>query len=72
MQREYLQLHEFSDGYILEVIRDEDGDVTAITVEFDLEDPDEQLLAPRENLPKPFEDSIRDHLDSSDYNLAES
>lgn len=72
MHHENISLHRYTDGVLLEVICDEgNGDVTAITVEFDLKDESDQVLSPRGDLPEGHKESIRSHLETSDYILAE-
>lgn len=73
MPGERVSLHPYSDGVLVEVVVDEGGgDVRTVSAEFDLVDPETGALALRGELPSPYEESIRRHIDESEYVLRDA
>ena len=56
---------------MVEVILDNgNGNVSTLSVEFDVVDPEQGALAPRSEIPDAHEESILERLEASDYALA--
>lgn len=72
MEEVSFNIHQYDDHIILEVITDDgEGNVTARSAEFEIEDTDRGLLTPRGDLPSSNEADILDHLQDAGYSLAE-
>lgn len=68
---ETVSLHRYRDGIMIEVILDNgNGNVSTLSVEFDIVDSEKRVLSPRAELPDAHEELIRDRLDDSEYALA--
>lgn len=64
--------HRYEDHYLLEVISDNgEGDVTARSIEFEIEDDDRGLVAPYEALPQSLEEDIRDWLRNAGFDIVD-
>lgn len=70
MPDETVTHYPYPDGIHVEVIIDDgNGDVSAISIDFDVVDENQNLLRPRENLPESFEEDIIRHLSDAGYEL---
>ena len=73
MEQTNISHHRYGEGILVEVISDNgDGDVSVLSVEFDLENSEEQAISPRSELPEEYEDSIHTHIENAGYIVAAS
>ena len=71
MEQTNISHHRYGDGILVEVISDNgDGDVSVMSIEFDLENSEDQAISPRSKLPEEYKESIHTHIEDAGYIVA--